>query len=66
MVETSYKLDETVSAPVEKGFCIGRMEVSLEGEIIAQYPVKTQETVEKRTFQKCFQYVILKYININD
>lgn len=66
VVETSYKLDETVSAPVEKGACIGRMEVSLEGEIIAQYPIKTQETVEKRTFQKCFQCVILKYVNIND
>ena len=31
-----------------------------------EYPVKTQETVEKRTFQKCFQCVMLKYININD
>lgn len=65
-VKTSYKIEETLNAPVEKGACIGRLDVSLDDRIIAQYPVKTQKEVEKRTFQRCFQCIMLKYINVND
>lgn len=65
-LKTSYKLAKTLNAPIEKGTCIGRMDIRLGDRIIAQYPVKTQKRIDKRTFQKCFHCIILKYININD
>ena len=57
-VEYKIEMVEDLQAPVEKGQTIGKVTVSLDGETVAEYPVKAKEAVEKMTFWRSFQILV--------
>ncbi|MDD6012267.1 MAG: D-alanyl-D-alanine carboxypeptidase [Oscillospiraceae bacterium] len=48
-LETKVELAENVAAPVEKGQILGKVTVSAEGKVLAEYPLFAAEAVAKRT-----------------
>lgn len=57
-VEYKIEMVEDLQAPVEQGQTIGKVTVSLDGETVAEYPVKAKEAVEKMTFWRSFQILV--------
>ncbi len=57
-LEQQLEIAENLEAPVEKGQKIGRVVVSVEGEMIGEYPLLAGETVERMNFFKAFDILI--------
>ena len=60
-LETEINLPEEISAPVKKGSRLGELTYSLDGRIVAVYPIFAAEDVEARNFSVCVSYVTGKF-----
>lgn len=61
-IETEYKLQSEVAAPVEAGQVVGYERYVLNGEILAEFPIVTAEKVEKITLGYCFVEIVKKFL----
>ncbi len=59
---TEYELPERLTAPVEEGQIVGCERYLLEGEIIAEFPIKTAISVDKITLWYCFRQIVEKFL----
>ena len=57
MPEKDIFLPELVEAPVKKGEKIGSVMYSIDGIVLAEYPVYAAETIEKITYRWCMEKV---------
>ncbi|MEN3157905.1 serine hydrolase [Alkalimonas sp. NCh-2] len=51
-LHTEVKLEQSLVAPIERGQVVGRLQLSLDGEAIAEYPLVTLDAVERGGFFK--------------
>ena len=65
-VSIRYYLTDKVHAPVSENTRLGIMKCYLGDQVIREFPLVATKTIAKRTLKTCFDYVILKYINITD
>ena len=49
-LEAAIELPEAIPAPVKAGDIIGRIEYSLNGEVLGEVPVRAAESVDKISF----------------
>ncbi len=61
-VEMTFRLPQTLSAPVEEGMQVGEILYTLNGQIIRKDPVRTAHSVRKITPFWCFLWVLGQYI----
>lgn len=62
--QTSVKLimNSDISAPIQEGTKIGRIQVILNNEIIKEYPVTADEKLEKWTFMRLLRCILEEYL----
>lgn len=53
-LKTDYSFNKSIEAPVEKGQILGRVNISLDGEDLAQICLISPEAVERMTFPRAF------------
>ena len=56
-ISVDYEIPDQLDAPVMKETRVGRIRCTLNGKLICEYPVYTTENAEKRTFEKCLEYI---------
>ena len=56
-IETETDIPSEISAPVEAGERLGNITYTVDGKIVAYYPVFAAESIEKRSFMTCLEYV---------
>lgn len=56
-VDISYTIPDRLEAPVRQGDAIGSAVYSLDGQVVASYPVLADKTVERINLSWCFQAV---------
>ncbi len=59
---TEYELKTKLTAPVEKGEVVGYERYLLEDEVVAEFPIKTVENVDKITLWYCFSKVVTNFL----
>lgn len=57
-VEVRTRVEKVLSAPVSAGMKVGEVSYYLNGELIKQYDILTEETVEKQSFSWILNYII--------
>lgn len=60
-VEVSMQMENTLSAPVEKGQKIGEIRYLLDENVIAEYDVVTRSGLQKRTFSWCLKRCVERF-----
>ncbi len=61
-IEVEYELQSEVEAPVEDGQIVGVERYVLEGEILAEFPIKTETKVDLFTFAYCFGEIVEDFL----
>ena len=51
-LQTEVVMDQQLVAPLERGLVVGSLRVSLDGELLAEYPLSTLEPIERGGFFK--------------
>ena len=62
MVISEYEIYNEITAPVEKGMVVGYERYVLNGEILAEFPIVTLESVEEITFWYCFGKILDEFL----
>ena len=57
-IRTEYRIAEKLTAPVERGSCVGAVYLKLGDQILREYKVVAAEDAEKRTLGWCVSQVI--------
>ena len=60
-LETEINLPEEISAPVKEGDQLGELTYTLNGRIVAVYPVFAAENIKTRSFSVCMSYITDRY-----
>ena len=63
-VEMKAEQENTLKAPVTKGDRAGSVVYTLNGEVIKEYPLLINETIDKKNYTWVFGKILLKYIMI--
>ena len=61
-LETEINLPEEISAPVKEGDRLGELTYSLDGRVIAVYPVFAAEDISLRSFSACTSYITDQFL----
>ena len=61
-LETEINLPEEISAPVKEGDRLGELTYSLDGRVIAVYPVFAAEDISLRSFSACKSYITDQFL----
>ena len=61
-VEEELRLPEKVQAPVKEGDRLGELIYTMDGRILAVYPVFASESVGKRSFPVCLSYIADQFL----
>ena len=61
-LETEINLPEEISAPVKEGDRLGELTYSLDGRVIAVYPVFAAEDISSRSFSACTSYITDQFL----
>ena len=65
MISVDYEIPDQLDAPIRKGMQVGKIHCTLNGKLICEYPVYTTQTAEKRTFEKCLEYIFYLFSTQN-
>ncbi len=57
-LKASFTLPEQISAPVQEGQEVGVVSLTLEGEVLAQYPVLAQQNIDKMNFEAALSLLL--------
>ena len=60
-MEIAYEYPQQLSAPLEKGQQIGEALYTLNGEDLAKYPIRMEESIEKKDYGWCLQQIAARY-----
>lgn len=60
-IEMHTELEKELTAPVEEGTIVGRVQYFCDGELLYETDIKTCRRVERRTFGWCFDWVLRQY-----
>ncbi|MDF2473910.1 MAG: hypothetical protein K0R21_1692 [Anaerocolumna sp.] len=58
VIEYSYNIPEILAAPVQEGNTIGYLNVSVNGDICARYPIKITKSIDKIDWNYCLEQVL--------
>jgi D-alanyl-D-alanine carboxypeptidase (penicillin-binding protein 5/6) len=61
VIEYSFDIPETLVAPVQKGNPIGYMNIRINGDICASYPIKISKSIDKIDWNYCLDKVLKMY-----
>lgn len=61
-IVAEYELAERINAPVEKGQIVGYERYVLNGEILAEFPIRTDENADKITLWYWFGKIVEKFL----
>lgn len=61
-VKVSYLVNQRLLAPVEAHTCIGKVTISIDGEVLREYCVLTTAAVEKIDYAWCFEMVLKMFL----
>ena len=61
-ITVEYTLEKSIMAPVEQGMIVGYEKYVLEGEILAEYPIVTAESVDCITFWYIFGKIMQNFM----
>jgi D-alanyl-D-alanine carboxypeptidase (penicillin-binding protein 5/6) len=56
-VDVSVQQENKLTAPVRKGQVVGKIEITLEGEVLKHFDIVCMEHVEKKSFTDSLLYV---------
>ena len=59
---TEYELVKTITAPVEEGQIVGWERYVLNGDVLAEFPIKTYGEIDKITLWYCFGKIVDKFL----
>ncbi len=60
-IEMRTELAEFLTAPVEKGSVVGKVQYFCDGNLLCEAEIKTSESVEERTFAWCLEWLFGKF-----
>lgn len=60
-IEMHTELAESLTAPVEKGLVVGKVQYFCDGVLLYEAEIRTCHSVEEKTFFWCFEWVLRQY-----
>ena len=54
------EVEEALTAPVEKGSVVGKVQYFCDGNLLCETEIKTCESIRKRTFSWCLGWIFRK------
>ena len=62
-IASEVQINEEIEAPVEKGQVIGKVVFTMDGTVVKEIPVKSEDAVEKITFANAFIRILQLYLS---
>ena len=63
-VKENINLIDEITAPVEKGDKLGTIEYTMENEVLAEYPIVAENSVEEMSFSSVFALLFGYFVNL--
>ena len=62
-ITSEVQINEEVEAPIEKGQVIGKVVFTMDGTVVKEIPVKSEDAIEKITFSNAFIRILQLYLS---